>query len=92
MENISIQPTNRTTLKDNIKNRLNINLKGALALNTERFVAKIPDIVPCFDVTLKHIEGNKHKLLLSTSDIEYNYTLTIEQKENSKFIKVTNIE
>lgn len=92
MERLIIQPTNRPTLRDSIKNRLNVNLKGALALNTEHFATKIPDIVPCFDVTLKYIKGNKHKLLLSTSDINIDYTLTIEQKQNSNYIKITDIE
>lgn len=92
MERVIIQPANRLTLRDSIKSRLNINLKGALALTPEYFATKIPDIVPCFDVTLKHIKGNKHKLLLSTSDVNINYTLTIEQKQNSNYIKITDVE
>ena len=91
MERISIKSNKGVTLRERIKSSLDINLKGALALSPNHFASKIPDIIPCFNIEVQPINDTKHKLTLSTSDVNIDYIITIEKKPNSNYLKVTDI-
>lgn len=91
MERITIKPIKRPTLRESIKMDLDINLKGALALTVDKLFFMIPKIIRFFDVKMQHIEENRHRLTLSTSDVNIDYIVTIEKKPNSNYLKVMEI-
>ena len=91
MEQITIKPNKRPTLRESIKIELDTNLKGALALTVDKFAFTIPKITRCFDVEMQHIEENRHRLTLSTSDVNIEYVVTVEKKPNSNYFKVMEI-
>lgn len=91
MERITIKPNKRPTLRESIKMDLDTNLKGALALTVDKFAFTIPKITRFFDVEMQHIEENRHRLTLTTSDVNIEYVVTVEKKPNSNYFKVMEI-
>lgn len=91
MERITIKPYKRPTLRESIKIDLETNLKGALALTVDKFAFTIPKITRFFDVNMQPINENKHKLTLSTSDVNIDYVVTVERQPNSNYLKVMEI-
>lgn len=91
MERITIKPYKRPTLRESIKIDLDTNLKGALALSVDKIAFTIPKITRFFDVKIQPINENKHKLTLSTSDVNIDYVVTVEKQPNSNYLKVIEI-
>ena len=91
MERITIKPTKRPTLRESIKIDLDTNLKGALALSVDKFAFTIPKLTRFFDVQMKPINENTHRLTLSTSDVIIDYIVTVEKKPDSNYLKVVEI-
>ena len=91
MERITIKPNKRPTLRESIKIDLDTNLKGALALSVDKIAFTIPKITRFFDVEMRHIEENRHRLTLTTSDVNIDYVVTVERQPNSNYLKVMEI-
>lgn len=93
MERVTINSVKRPTLRESIKIDLETNLKGALALTVDKFAFTIPKITRFFDVKMQPINKNKnkHRLTLSTSDVNIDFIVTIEKKPNSNYLKVMEI-
>ena len=91
MERITIKPIKRPTLRESIKIDLDTNLKGALVLSVDKFAFTIPKITRFFDVKMQPINENRHRLTLSTSDVNIDYIVTIERQPNSNYLKVMEI-
>lgn len=91
MEQITIKPIKRPTLRESIKIDLDTNLKGALAFSVDKFAVTIPKLTRFFDVKMQPINENTHKLTLSTSDVNIDYIVTVEKQPNSNYLKVMEI-
>lgn len=91
MERITIKPYKRPTLRESIKIDLDTNLKGSLALSVDKIAFTIPKITRFFDVKMQPINENTHRLMLSTSDINIDYIVTVEKQPNSNYLKVKEI-